>query len=378
MPTQVASANPKFTPTPGVVGIDSGMNLSALNMEQGAQAYSQFLTLDDRAHMLQEMWENKRMVDGRTVAADDLQNQSLFFARSLEYLMSTAFDVEYEKLPFRDMFPVVNEGGPGIQSIKAEVYDHFGKAKLINQGAQDIPFVAAGGREVEYKVTLFGIGAQWTMQELHAHAVAMKNGRGRRSPQQSRQTAAVRGMEEALNDQVLFGTQEVGIPGWLDHPNIPKGTVAPGASTTTNWESKTADEILADISSLGDSIWVKSNMIEKPNKLALAPSSLTLISQRRLDNRDISIMKFLQENSLYFTSDDAFIPVNEYEGAGIGGTNLMTAYDKNENKVRVEIPQELQTLPTQQQLFSYMMLYYCYSAGCMVLYPRSAEHAEGI
>lgn len=362
-------------------GIQSmnGVSASQLDMGAGARDFEAHLTLDDRASILSEMWQNKVTVDGKRLPTnDDIGNQSLFFSRSLEYLMASAFDIEYEELPFRKLFPVINEGGPGIQEIKAEVYDRFGKAKLINMGAHDIPFVAAGGKEITYKVGLFGVGASWNMQELHAHAVAQRNGRGRRSPQASRQQAAIIAIEESLNDQALFGTPEIGVPGFLDHPNIPRSTVAPGASTSTLWSNKTADEILEDINSLGDSIWVGSKMIEKPNTLAMAPSAYTLLSQRRLDGRDISIMKFLQENSKYFTNDASFIPVNEYEGAGTGGTNLMTAYDRSEGKLRMEIPQEMQSLPTQQQLFQYMMLYYCYSAGCMVLYPRSIEHADGI
>jgi len=368
------NATPKFnSSTEGVIAIDAGVNLNPLDIKSNADKYGQYLTIDDKIWMLQEM--NKH---GKKVTDNDLGNQSLFFTRSLEYLMSSAFDIQYEKLPFRDLFPIVNEGGPGIREIVAEVYDAFGQAKLINQGASDIPFVAAGGREDRYPVSMFGIGASWNLQELHSHQVAMRNGRGRRSPQQSRQAAAIRGMEEALNNQALYGTDEVNIPGFLSHPNIPKGTIAPGASGSTTWENKTADEILADIDSLGTSIWTSTNMIEKPNTLVLPPSKLALLTQRRLDNRDISIMTYLKENSLFFNSDSAFIPVNEYEGAGVGGTGLMTAYDKNENKLRMEIPQELQTLPTQQHLFNYMMLYYSYSAGCIVLYPKSCQHAEGI
>lgn len=375
---QVTPVQAKVGDSAGLMSMN-GVSASQLDMGAGARAFNAQLTLDSRAAILSEMWKNKITVDGKRLPTnDDLGNQSLFFSRSLEYLMASAFDVEYEELPFRKLFPVVNEGGPGTQEIVAEVYDRFGKAKLINQGAQDIPFVAAGGKEIKYPVGLFGVGAQWNMQELHAHAIAKQNGRGRRSPQASRQQAAIRAIEESLNDQALFGTPEIGIPGFLDHPNIPRSTVAPGASTSTLWVNKTADEILDDINALGDGIWVSSKMIEKPNTLAIAPSAYTLLSQRRLDGRDMSIMKYLQENSKYFTNDAAFIPVNQYEGAGVGGTNMMTAYDRNEGKLRMEIPQEMQSLPTQQQLFQYMMLYYTYSAGCMVLYPRSVEHADGI
>ncbi len=380
---KVAPVNLKPTGQ-GLIGLNANTPIAPLQVNDAMNdQYFGMTSLDDRVAILEEMHKSgKQVADSaggtRDVAVDDIGNSSLFFARSLEYLMSSAFDVQYAKLPFRNMFPVINEGGPGVQTIKAEVYDHFGKAKLINMGAQDVPFVAAGGKEIEYNVGLFGIGAMWNMQELHAHSVAVRNGRGRRSPQQSRQASAVRALEEALNEQAYFGTDEIDIPGFIDHPQIPKGTVAPGASGDTNWETKTADEIIADVNAIGDNIWVESKMIEMPDTLALPPSKLTILSERRIEGRDISIMQFIIKNSLFFKSRDAFVPVNEYETAGIGGTGLMTAYAKRDDKLRMEIPQEMQTLPVQQQLFSYIMLYYCYSAGLMVLFPRSIAHADGI
>lgn len=363
----------KYVNTSGVTPITSTAGMSKINVADAAQSFFSGLSIEDK------MWlGNSIEKDGNTRVGDAVENQSLFFNRALEFLTAKAYEVEYEILPFRDIFPVVNQGGAGVKEITSEVYDFFAKAQIISAAGKDIPFVAGGGKEIKYPVVMWGIGASWTVQELQAFVVAQRNGRGRYSPEQVRQKAALRGVEEALNDQAFFGLPDAGVSGFLNNPLIPSGVVDVGASASTSWDTKTADEILADINGLADSIFVGSKMRERPDKLLLPPSKWSMLKNRRLDNRDVSILTYLLENSAYFTKQEDIIPINELEGAGFNSTGKMSAYSKNEDKLCVEIPEEAQTMPVQQQLFSYMLLWYAYSAGCVVRFPRSIAHAEGI
>jgi len=321
---------------------------------------------------------NRMVADGVQFRGDDISNQTLFFNRALEYLTAAVYDVQYEILPFRNILPVINEGGPGVKEIVSEVYDQFGKARLINGAAKDIPFVAGGGKEIRYPVVMWGIGASWTLQELHSFLIAQRNGRGRRSPEQQRQAAALRGIEEALNDQALFGTEETGIFGFLNNPLVTNGSVAAGASLSTKWEDKTAEEILADINGLADTIWQYSKMREVPDTLLLPPTQWSILKNRHLPYREITIMSYLIENSQYFKSADSIIPINELAGMGAGNTGKMVIYSKKEDKVCCEIPSEAQALPMQQNLFSFLMVWFAYSAGSICRFPRSMGYAEGI
>lgn len=363
----------KYAAKGGNMAVTSTAGMSRLHVADAAEQFMAGLGTDDRIFL-----GNVMESEGVRFANDAVENQSLFFNRALEYLTAKAYEVEYEVLPFRDVFPIINQGGAGVKEITSEVYDFFAKAQVISGSGKDIPFVAGGGKEIKFPVVMWGIGAQWTIQELQAFVVAQRNNRARYSPEQIRQKAALRGVEEALNDQAFFGIPSAGIYGFMDNPLIPVGVVDAGLSGDTAWETKTADEILADVNGLADQIFVGSKMREKPNKLLLPPSKWSLLKNRRLDNRDISILTYLLENSQYFKSPEDIIPVNEYENAGYNGTGKMSAYNKNEDKVCVEIPEETQTMPVQQQLFSYMLLWYAYSAGAVVRFPRSVAHAEGI
>lgn len=360
----------------GCFAVTSLAGMQKLNVADAGRDFNSTLSYEDRQFLA-------RVKDSRFSArvGDDVNNQSLFFNRALEFLTAKAYEVEYEVLPFRNVFDVINEGGPGVKEIVSEVYDYFAKAQQINMAGKDIPMVAGGGKEIKYPVVGWAIGATWTLQELQSFVVAQRNGRGRYSPEQIRQQAAIRGLEEALNDQAFFGTPETGIYGAINHPLVPTGPVATGVSGSTTWTTKTADEILNDVNALGDAIWTYSKMRERPNKLLVSPRCWSLLKNRRIGVAGqswCSILTYIVQNSQYFKSEDDIVPVNELAGAGFDGTDKMVAYTKNPDKICVEIPQEAESMPVQQALFSYIMLWYAYSAGTVIRYPRSVAYAEGL
>lgn len=369
----------RFASGEGVHAV-STMPGQRLVVADAAREFNATLRHEERQFLMNDKVFEDSAYRADSLRADDISNGSLFFSRALELLTAKSYEVAYEELPFRKVFPVINEGGPGVQTITSEVYDYFAKAQLINAGAKDIPMVAGGGKEIKYPVVLWGIGASWNIQELQSFVVAQRNGRGRYSPEQIRMKAALRGLEEALNDQVFFGTPGTGIFGALNNPLVPNGPVAPSATTPygTLWTQKSSDEILLDIETIGDTVFVSSKMRERPNKLLLPPSRWSYLKNRRLENRDISILTYLVENSQYFQSPEDIVPINELEGAGYSGTGKMLAYAKDPDKMVVEIPAEAQAMPVQQNMFSYLMLWYAYSAGLVMRYPRAAASAEGI
>ena len=56
---------------------------------------------------------------------------AFFFQRQLEQIKARSYDVQYAELQARMLFPVSNEGGPGITSITYRTYDQIGAAKII-------------------------------------------------------------------------------------------------------------------------------------------------------------------------------------------------------------------------------------------------------
>ena len=66
-------------------------------------------------------------------------NESIFFARELEYVKSKAYDVKYPANNALALFPVSTEADAGADYISYESYDMIGMAKIIANYADDLP-----------------------------------------------------------------------------------------------------------------------------------------------------------------------------------------------------------------------------------------------
>ena len=79
---------------------------------------------------------------------------AFFFQRQLEHIKAKSYDVRYAELKARMLFPVSNEGGPGITNITYRTYDQVGSAKIINAYADDLPRADVNGIETTIPVML--------------------------------------------------------------------------------------------------------------------------------------------------------------------------------------------------------------------------------
>lgn len=301
---------------------------------------------------------------------DDLG--ATYFARELELLKARTFDVIYADLPARELFPVNNEGGFGITSITYQSFDKTGRAKIINGGSKDLPRADIGGVEITNPVREIGISYAWTVKEI---AAAAHTGR---PIDRRRAEAANRSVEELVNSIAFFGNANHGLPGFISNPNIPTSTVVdPGSGT--EWVSKTPDEIYFDISDKLTDVFEVSKMRERADTLLLPPAQWSLISTTRMAaGTDTTILQFLVRNSPYINSEADVIPVNELTGAGTGGADIMVAYTRRPDKLQLEIPAELQYLPSQEQGLEMVVPGWLSICGTVVYYPLSASIAEGI
>lgn len=298
---------------------------------------------------------------------------SVFFNRELELIKPRSFDVQYPELKARMLFPVNNEGGFGLENITYRTYDQRGTAKIINSYAKDAPRADIGGKETTIPVKELGIAYAYTVKEIAASQLTG------RSLDQRRADAARRAIEEGINKIAWYGDAETGLPGLLSNGAIPRVTVVNGAGGQPEWVNKTPDEILFDLNDLFTDIFENTNQVESGNTLLLPTAQWSLISSTpRSANSDTTILQYFVRNSPYVTSEDDVIPVNELKGAGTGGVDIMVGYDRNPDKVQLEIPGELQFLAPQEQGFEIEIPGWSSVGGLNIYYPLSFNIGEGI
>lgn len=299
---------------------------------------------------------------------------AFFFQRQLELIKARSYDVRYAELKARQLFPVSNEGGPGITSITYRTYDMAGAAKIINAYADDLPRADVAGKETTIPVRSVGISYGYNLDEIQASQLTGA------ALDQRRANAARRSNEQVVNDVAFYGDAESGLPGLFSNPNIPTGAVVnPGSGT--EWVNKTPDEILFDVNDLFADIFETTKMVEQGNTLLLPPNQWSYImSTPRSSNSDTTIAQYLVQNSPYLNSLDDLIPVNECAASNnpLLSTDAMVAYDRNPDKLQLEIPVELEMLPVQQKNLEFVVPGRSRLGGLNIYYPLSLAIATGI
>lgn len=299
---------------------------------------------------------------------------AVFFQRQLEHIKAKSYDVRYAELKARILFPVSNDGGHGVTSITYRTYDQSGAAKIINAYADDLPRADVAGKETTIPVRSVGISYGYNLDEIQASQLTGV------SLDQRRANAARRANEQTTNDVAFYGNAESGLPGLFDNPNIPTGAVVnPGAGT--EFVNKTPDEILFDINDLFADIFETTKMVESGNTLMLPPNQWSYImATPRSANSDTTIAQYIAQNSPFLNSVDDIIPVNECAAANnpLLATDAMVAYDRDPDKLQLEIPVELEMLPVQMKNLEFLIPGRSRLGGLNIYYPLSLAIGTGI
>jgi len=270
-------------------------------------------------------------------------SSSIFFRRELEFVKARSYDIEYADLMARQLFPVSSEAGAYAQVITWTQYDRVGMSQIISSYAKDLPRADITGEQISSPVRAHGLSFAYTVDEIMTAQAVGKN------LEQRRVNAVTRGSEETIDNIAWYGDSATGLPGFLSNPNIPIGPVAPGAGGGTTWASKTPAEILADINNLFGTMYAVTLKKEKATRLLLPVLQWNYImSTPRSENSDTTIAAYVVANSPWLSSLDDIMAINEMDGAGTGGADMMAIYTPDPDKLTLEIPLELQFLPAQE------------------------------
>lgn len=190
-------------------------------------------------------------------------NGAAFFARQLEHIKANSYDVLYQDLLYRQLFPVSMDAPAGATTITYRTYDKAGMAKIINTYAKDLPRVDIAGKETTIPVRTIADSFGYSRKEILSAQMAGT------SLDQKRANAARRAIEEKMNDITWNGDADSGLPGFLSNPNIPVGNVPDGVGGNEEWTTKTPEEILFDV----NEIFGKESGLLPPSSIKLTAKS---------------------------------------------------------------------------------------------------------
>ena len=127
-----------------------------------------------------------------------------------------------------------------------------------------------------------------------------------------------------------MGSQKYGFGGLLNHGSVLNvSPVAAGAGGLPNFESKTPEEILADVNEILRSVWTATGLAIMPNRILVSQRIMSALSIPIAPLSGVSILKYLQDNAICKIIDGKeleIVPVKWASGAGAAGTDRMAAY----------------------------------------------------
>lgn len=297
-------------------------------------------------------------------------NESILFARQLEYIKAQSYDVKRAKLNAMEIFPVSTATSEGATSITYRQYDAVGMAKLISAYADDLPRADVTGKEFNSPIRGIGIAYGYSLQDIRSSAFA---GTGL---SERKMRSAQRAHEEKINQLAWAGDAVSGLPGFISNANIPAYTVAAdGTGSSKTFVSKTADQIIRDVNGLINQVQTQSKGIHRANRVIMPLEQYTYIaSQPRSATTDTTILQFLIVNNPGVT----FTPVIELDGAGAAGADLMYAGEFSIDNMQLEIPMMFRQYSPQQTGLEFVIPCESRYGGVIVEYPMAFAVGSGI
>lgn len=296
--------------------------------------------------------------------------ETLFFERELEHRKAQTYDVIRAPLKAFELIPVSTEAGAGAESIVYEQYDATGMAKIIANYGDDLPRADVKGKEFVARVKSVGASYGYSLQEIRAAQMAGK------SLEQRKANATARSHRELWNRTAFFGDAEHGIPGWLTNSNVPSAPVVAGASTDTEWSTKTAAEILKDMNDAANGIVDLTNGAEIPDTIVLPIEQYSLIASTPAGTgTDTTILEYFLRNNPYINSVEW---ANELKGAFAGDTDGFIVYRRDPDAMEFEMPVSFEQLPVQERGLEFMVPTHSRIAGTVIRYPLSQAFRRGI
>ncbi|WP_304067634.1 DUF2184 domain-containing protein [Megamonas hypermegale] len=191
--------------------------------------------------------------------------------------------------------------------------------------------------------------------------------------------------QKSLDQNVYIGFTEYGTTGIINDPNVVTALVAAGAKSTTEWNTKTPDEILKDINDAITEAWVASeyDMRGLPNHILIPPKQYAyLVSQKVSEAGNISVLEFLLNNNI---GKNQGVTVNIYPcrwciGTGQSNKDRMMVYVNDKDMLYFDMPVPLTRALTQPSVMdaAYLTLYASQFGVPKFLFYQPVRYYDGI
>ena len=306
-------------------------------------------------------------------------NETMAFARQLEYFYAAPYEQEYVPIKWRRLLPINTEVDPGAESHTFRILDEQGTVKLIDTYAKDFPRVEETGKEFNQRVAGMGNGLFISIQDLRRAAMAKINIDARKA------RTARNVMERAADSYAAYGDANVGWTGFFNNADVPvlnTSSTTYGPQLNGGWASATPANIIADLTALGKQVFKQTKGVHGdpgmgPGVTIVLPTDLysivtgTPVSTTFLEK---TIAQFVRESNPFIKSIETWARADT---AGPSSAQRIACFEQLPDNLEFVVPQDFEMLPLVQHGHGYSIDCHMRLGGLKVVRPLSMAYGDG-
>lgn len=276
----------------------------------------------------------------------DAQQALGFLVSQTSHIESQVYATQYPDIQYPALIPVDTSANEWAKSVTFYSTDRTGKADWFHHMAKDIHVADVERTKHEVAIEMADIGYRYSLEEL---GVAMMVPGTNLTIE--RAAAARRAYEEFVDNIAFRGDATKNLSGILNYPGVTIVNAAEVAGGITDWDTKTADEILKDINDALTGVYVASLTVELADTILMPVEALTLLASKRVGDTERTVLNFLLENNVYTFQTGRPLTIRGVRGletAGVGGVGRMVVYRRDPSVIKMHIPMPHQFMPIWQ------------------------------
>ena len=292
--------------------------------------------------------------------------------RLFNQIATETYGLEREALKATAFIPRQSGVGEWAGSWTYKVLSEMGIAKFISDYAEELPPVS---RAMELRtVTIrqiadsYGYSEAEVMQWLTAGIDLSRD---------DAETAR-RKIDEKVDEVLLVGDKSVGIEGLFNNSNVTKVTIEAGAKGTTDFKSKTLDEIVASVQAMIDGAYALNGGSVVLDTIILPHGAFSHIATASVSaTGSTTILNHLKTVFLEQGITD-WQESRKLDGIGDSSKDRAVLYKKAANVVSYVLPIPFRQKAPQECALHFKVPCYARIGGTVIKNPKAIVYADGV
>lgn len=283
-------------------------------------------------------------------------------ARDLEAIDKVIYQAPQEELVARRLFNLKTDIHPGAETYGYYVMTRSGAAKIIANGADDLPLVDTDLKRYQQPIYSIGAGIRYSVTELRQAQMVGQ------SADASKAEIARRAIAEKENSIIFNGDASVDLKGVVNAQGIQV------INADKTFALMTAEEITETFRKARAKIVTIPGMRTSALKCLVEPNAYEELSRRYGDNEPRTILKVIEDNKWF----SEIVPVYDLAGVGTAESNSFIIMDTSPSTCEILLPMDITRHEEEYAFPNYKVPFEERCGGALIRRPYGIVRVDGI